>query len=61
MKSLLELKDKRQLLKDELEQMIVNAEHQERRLNDEENAAFEAKIQEIRSLDTEIENIEKKY
>lgn len=59
MKSLLELKDKRQILKDEVEAMISNAEHQERRLNDEESATFEAKIQEIRSLDTEIENIEK--
>lgn len=53
--TLLEMKDKRQLLKDELFDMIANAESQERKLNDDEASKYEAQVAEIRSLDEQIE------
>lgn len=51
-----ELIDKIALLKEELRDLLDNAEVQERSLNDDEKVNFESKENEIKQLELQLEN-----
>lgn len=55
-----ELIDKIALLKEELRELIDNAEVEKRSLNDDEKSLFETKEQQIKDLQTQIEDTNKR-
>ena len=54
MRSLIELNELRDTIVEELKCMIENGKSEQRELNDEERASFDAKLGELEALDTEI-------
>ena len=54
MRSLIELNELRDAIVEELKNMINNGKSEQRELNDEERASFDAKLVELKALDTEI-------
>ena len=54
MRSLIELNELRDTIVEELKNMINNGKSEQRELNDEERASFDAKLGELKALDTEI-------
>ena len=68
MRSLIELNELRDTIVEELKCMIENGKSEQRELNDEERSSFDAKLGELKALDTEIrearenqESITKKF
>ena len=54
MRSLIELNELRDAIVEELKNMINNGKSEQRELNEEERASFDAKLVELKALDTEI-------
>ena len=54
MRSLIELNELRDTIVEELKNMINNGKSEQRELNEEERASFDAKLGELKALDTEI-------
>ena len=54
MRSLIELNELRDAIVEELKSMINNGKSEQRELNEEERASFDAKLGELKELDTEI-------